>query len=110
MKKHILFTLLILLSSITGSITFSQKNNQWTGTDALGRKLDDNFEVGSLKKNKYVGMFYWTWHTDGNATYPLYDITQILKQNPEAESQVDHPAWGGISEGGIYWWDQPLFG
>ncbi len=92
-------------------IQLSTKTNQWTGTDALGRKLPDNLLVGSPKKNKIVGLFYWTWHTDNLADYsPVMNITEIVKQYPEAMSDFNHPAWNSTSEGGVYWWDEPLFG
>ncbi len=37
------------------------------------------------------------------------NITEILKQYPEAATDKDHPAWQGISPG-VFWWDEPLFG
>ena len=111
----IVFEIVLFLLSTT--ILFGQNSNQfratsdnWTATDGLGRKLPSEAETGSSKKNKYIGMFYWTWHTDGNATFsPVMNITEILNQYPEAATDADHPAWQGISPG-IFWWDEPLFG
>ena len=85
-------------------------SDQWVATDGLGRELTDDSETGSVKKEKFIGMFYWTWHTDNLAAFnPVMNITEILEEYPEAVSDKDHAAWKGI-EGGVFWWDEPLFG
>jgi hypothetical protein len=85
-------------------------SDYWTATDALGRKTPDCNETGGPRKNKYVGIFYLTWHTDAMADFsPVLNITEILKKYPEAAGQRDHPAWRGL-DGGVFWWDEPLFG
>lgn len=48
------------------------------GVDALRRLLPMAKEVGPLRKNRYVGMFYFLWHGE-HATDGPYDITEILK-------------------------------
>lgn len=84
--------------------------NGLPATDALGRHLPMYNEVGTPKTDKKVGLFYWTWHTDNLADFsPVLNITEILDQYPEAERDAAHPAWQGI-EGGVFWWDEPLFG
>jgi hypothetical protein len=108
--RSLLFAVFIL----TGLAGFSQgwniTSDKWTATDGLGRKLPEVNQTGSAKNEKYIGMFYWTWHTDGNAYFsPVMNITEILKQYPEAATDKDHPAWQGISPG-VFWWDEPLFG
>lgn len=35
----------------------------WVATDALGREAPGKDEAGPVKKDKWVGIFYWTWHT-----------------------------------------------
>jgi hypothetical protein len=65
----------------------------WVATDALGRKLPGYEECGQLKKDRFVGMFYFMTHTDPGGKGP-FDVTKILKANPE------HPQWG---EGGHFW-------
>jgi hypothetical protein len=35
----------------------------WVATDGLGRALPGFTECGLVKKDKWVGIFYWTWHT-----------------------------------------------
>ncbi|WP_423128735.1 T9SS type A sorting domain-containing protein [Gaoshiqia sp. Z1-71] len=84
--------------------------NGLPATDALGRKLLMREEAGSLRKNKFVGLFYWTWHTDDMGGFsPVLNITEILERYPEAATDAGHPAWHGIV-GGVFWWDEPLFG
>jgi len=85
-------------------------SDYWTATDALGRTTLRQDDVGPKRKNKFVAMFYWTWHTDGIANFsPVMNISEILKANPEAANDANHPAWKGIW-GGVFWWDEPLFG
>lgn len=111
MKKFfsaILF-LFICISGQFAQVPFNYGNGL-PATDALGRKLPTFEEAGSSRKDKLVGLFYWTWHTDANASFPsVLNITQILQQYPNAATNADHPAWQGIT-GGVFWWDEPLFG
>lgn len=78
-------------------------------TDALGRKLPGNKKVGGPRKDKYVGIFYWTWHT-GNARGKKgpYDVTKILRKKPEAIENYNDPIW---PKGHVpFYWGEPLFG
>jgi hypothetical protein len=86
----------------------SVNSDFWAATDALGRKLRTYEEAGNRRKDKYVAMFYWSWH--------IYDLvpgsrvnntTEILRANPEAIKSFDDPAWGIP---GRYYWEEPLFG
>lgn len=74
-------------------------SSQWEATDALGRKLPGYEEVGPLKKNRYVGIFYFITHNDSNAAGP-YDVSKILAKNPL------HPDWGK----GSHYWGEPEIG
>ena len=111
LKVRLLFFLTLLILSFNGySQLWKISSDQWTATDGLGRKLPDQPFIGSSKSGKCVAMFYFTWHTDYHATFsPIMNITEILKQYPEAATDKDHPAWQGISPG-VFWWDEPLFG
>src|SRR6476469_7627572 len=74
----------------------------WPATDALGRQLTMNGQNGTIRNNKFVGIFYFVWHgahgydqeagkrTTGNIlpklpsdTVSPYTITSLLKDNPE---------------------------
>ena len=101
--------LFIFATNLFAQVTVSNYGNGLPATDALGRKLPVKSETGN-QRNKLVGIFYWTWHTDGNATFsPVLNITDILKQYPLAVNDASHPAWMGLT-GGVFWWDEPLFG
>lgn len=107
------FIFVIVLSA---SLFFGQVNSdQWSAEDALGRKTLSYDEAGPKKSGKYIGMFYWTWHTDNIAEWVFPDgsianISEIIANNPGAEDNPDHPAWQNIWDGGVFWWDEPLYG
>ena len=42
-----------------GADTFA---DTWVATDALGREAPGFEEAGPVKPDKWVGIFYWTWH------------------------------------------------
>jgi hypothetical protein len=67
--------------------------DSWVATDALGRKLPTFEDCGPVKKDRYVGMFYFMTHTSPGGKGP-FDVTKIMKANPE------NPQWG---EGGHFW-------
>ena len=97
-------------SIIIQAQTWNVNPDYWTATDNLGRTMPNEQEAGATRTGKYVGIFYWTWHTDGNAVPSVINISQILKQDPNAATNLNDPAWGGIMNGGAFWWDEPLFG
>lgn len=114
MRKIILLSCSLLLYFLFPLILEAQtlyvNPDFWIATDALGRTTPTESEVGPQKNKKYVGIFYWTWHTDANADFsPVMNISQILKQYPEAAGDSNNPAWKGIYPG-VFWWDEPLLG
>jgi hypothetical protein len=84
--------------------------NNITATDGLNRILPSWEEVGDPREKKYVGLFYWTWHTQqsnyGNRT--AYDVTKILNEHPDAIDNFQHPAWP--KDANSYFWGEPLYG
>ena len=63
-------------------------------TDALGRKLPTQAQVGALRQERVVGMFYFLTHgAYGPDARGPADVTKILKEHPEAIWDFDHPAW-----------------
>lgn len=85
-------------------------SDSWTATDALGRKICDYQTAGERKKDKFVAMFYWTWHQgDDDTTVQVGNITEIVRKNPEAMKDYHHPAWNNRKCGNFFW-EQPLLG
>ena len=84
--------------------------DQWAATDALGRKVREYRDAGDKKQDKFVAIFYWTWHQgDDDKTYPVKNITEIVRKYPEAMKDYHHPAWGN-KQPGFFFWEQPLLG
>jgi hypothetical protein len=69
----------------------------WVATDALGRELPTYQETGPRRDGKWVGMFYYIWHSSHGDS--IWDITKILAENP------DHPRWG--PKGAYHFWGEP---
>ncbi len=84
-------------------------SDQWAATDALGRKVREFKDAGN-RKEKFVALFYWTWHQgNDDTTYPVKNITEIVREHPEAMKDYHHPAWGD-KQPGFFFWEQPLLG
>ncbi|MBP3269525.1 MAG: hypothetical protein J6L98_02495 [Bacteroidales bacterium] len=84
--------------------------DSWAATDALGRKVRSYDEAPAKRDGKFVAIFYWTWHTfHHDEKFPVYNITEILREHPEAIKDYNHPAWGPTGPH-YYYWEQPLFG
>lgn len=84
----------------------------WVATDALGRVMPDADTVGLPKNDqpRVVGIFYITWHSDWNATRKnpyAADISKILKADPAARLDANHPLWGAEPS---YHWGEPELG
>jgi len=83
----------------------------WPATDALGRSLPTPAEVGPLKPDHFVGIFYFLTHNEGPDPGHLdgpMDITKILKKDPDALNKPNSPLWGHIGES--HYWAEPLYG
>jgi len=110
---HVSFKKAVPESSISTSTTISSLNVQpdtWAAVDGLGRTLSSNNEVGSTKQ-KFVGMFYWLWHEEFSGLNTPKNLTEIMKQYPNAKNDVNSPAWDlKANDHDYYFWDQPLFG
>ncbi|MDO5571136.1 MAG: hypothetical protein Q4F97_06680 [Bacteroidales bacterium] len=108
-KKIYFLSIVFVLSHF---LLNAQKVNSdfWSATDALGRKVSDYNIAGDKKKDKYVAMFYWTWHQGiDDTTYQVKNITEIVRKHPEAMKDYHHPAWGN-KQPGFFFWEQPLLG
>ena len=93
-------------------------SDQWSLTDALGRQARGHDKAGERKDDRFVGMFYWTWHQGNddnggreNTNLEVKNITEVLREHPEAIKEYYHPAWGEKGKRpDIFYWDEPVFG
>lgn len=94
--KYYWLIYLLIVGNITAFAQLTKVNSDtWSATDALGRKVCEYQDVGEKKKDKYVAMFYWTWHQGvDDTTYTVKNISEIVRKYPEAMASYDHPAWG----------------
>lgn len=83
-----------------------QGADTWAATDALGRKLP-GYDAAGPPRNKYVGLFYWTWH-NSFAYAPPYNVQDILARYPNAINDYYSSAWP--ADASYYFWGEPLFG
>ncbi len=106
-------SILLPIASTSAQTTLAESNPgvPWPATDGMGRKLPLSEEVGPSRSDRFVGIFYFLWHTR-QQPYPNhsgpYDVTQILAKDPAASSKADSPGWGPI--GTPHYWGEPLFG
>ena len=101
--KHIFF---ILLSIVVFPLAAQNYCNGLPATDALGRKLPMAKDVGQARQ-KYVGLFYWTWHTN----FAHMDVcipSEYIAKAPEAAYDYNHPIWRKDITSNF--WGEPLFG
>ena len=82
------------------------ESEYWEATDALGRKVYSAEDVGG-KKDRKVGIFYWTWHERCTGMRPV-DVSDVLAKFPAAEYNENHPAWGERPY--CCFWHEPLLG
>lgn len=100
----------------------------WSAVDGLGRFLPEQGTVGAPRKDKWVGIFYWTWHGDysnspSNAVNRCWDskgrgigtinVQDVMDRHPEAKNDYNHPAWRNICRDGKVGsghWAEPIWG
>jgi len=104
------FFLLLFQTVLMAQSTVINYGSSLPATDALGRKLPSFQDVGGQKQDKFIALFYWTWHQgDDDTTYQVKNITEIVRKYPEAMKDYEHPAWGD-KRPGFFFWEQPLLG
>ncbi len=104
----------IQLTDSDAIIAKAANADTYAATDALGRTLPGNAEVGNVREGKYVGLFYWTWHVAHAKTvasqspYTPINVTETIMNNPSAVHDLNFSGWGPI--GMPHHWNEPLFG
>ncbi len=106
---------MILLMIFTGISVYSQaqlsnnplkqefrdiRSDTWVATDALGRELPGYEECGPVKRDRYVGMFYFITNWLEPDSDGPYNVSEILAANP------DDPQWGPKA----HYWGEPELG
>ena len=82
------------------------------GSDELRRVLPLHDEVGDIRKNRNVGIFYFLWQGDvASKTSELkWDLSKIIPNHPEVLEDGDHENWGSKERGRYYFWGEPVYG
>ncbi len=80
----------------------------WVFTDGLGRESLTNADVGDLREDKTVAMFYWTWHINFKGA-AAYNNDEFLRKYPDSIRDLDHPAWASVN-GMQLFWNEPIWG
>ncbi len=81
----------------------------WVFTDGLGRVSLTNKEVGDLKADKTLAMFYWTWHIDGFVTNKPANVQELSEKYPEAMRDWDNKLWSDLNTNS-FWWNESIYG
>ena len=74
--------------------------------DGLSRELPDISSAGAARGDRFVGLFYWTWHYNFTNLAPV-NVTEFLKLYPEAKHDYNYPGWPKDSQ---FFSDEPVFG
>ena len=108
MKRFLfLLTVLLILNPTQFGSTSAQDSHPRPalyGNDALGRSLPEASDVREFRKDRQVGIFYFTWLNLNE----VHDNTQILAKYPDALSTTASPPWG--PKNAYHFWGEPLFG
>ena len=115
MPDRLIQTALCFLFALTGVLCVAKASENpgvpWPATDALGRKLPMESQVGPSRSDRFVGIFYFINHLGAPRSPQLkgpYDVSKILALDPGAATNANCPLWGG--NGVPHYWGEPLFG
>jgi hypothetical protein len=100
--SRLFFVLLFLTPAIR---SLDLMSDTWTATDGLGRSTP--IEVRPPQANRFVGIFYFLWMGFETTDGP-FDVSKILKANPNAMQEPNNTAWG--PEFHFHHWGEPYFG
>ena len=74
--KRMKYSVFLFLLIVSDGLAAQSPGSNTVATDAVGRKLPAYEEAGGIKKDKFVGLFYWTWHTRLAAKNPPFNVTE----------------------------------
>lgn len=111
--------LVFLLNSKAGTYSKNEEKrivrpDTWHAVDGLGRTLPTYKEAGKVKKDKYVGIFYWMSSSVYKNTVPA-NVQQLLDSVSESEAakaknDYYHPLWRKTKGSKSWFWNEPVFG
>ncbi|MCL2743380.1 MAG: hypothetical protein FWE67_05980 [Planctomycetaceae bacterium] len=108
MNRFILLAFLVFSAeTLLVAENWDVQSDTWVATDKLGRTLPTFEQTGPPKKNKIVAMFYFLWNGRHGEQGP-FDVTEILKKDPDAMKKKDSPLWGPIHA--PHHWGESIFG
>ena len=113
MKKMFIAAMAAAFFAVLPAGAQTVNSDSWAATDALGRKVRSYDDAPAKRDGKFVAIFYWTWHDVArhNEDWQVKNITEIVRQYPEAMRDINHPAWVKSEvTGQYYYWEQPLLG
>lgn len=91
-------------------LSYEELTSTWAATDGLNRKISMNNETGNIRKDKYVGIFYHTWHMSFTSDNKNYNNTELLKKYPDLDkNNFDDPRWGS-KPNKYHFWNEPIYG
>lgn len=79
----------------------------WEATDELGRTLPTYEEVGGVKEDKIVALFYWSWHVSQDSGEPL-NVQKVMDEHPEAKNDFNSPVWPTAPT--VHFWNESVYG
>jgi hypothetical protein len=97
-------SVLLLVSNIVNaqnSAPSKAYSDDWVATDGAGRTLPTHADVGDFKPNKYVGVFYWLWHSYIR-TNPIRNMTEELRRTNGNPNFVAQDWYWAEPENGYY--------
>ncbi|MBQ1847597.1 MAG: hypothetical protein II135_06305 [Clostridia bacterium] len=78
------------------------------GIDGLGRTLLTNADVGDVRADKTVGIFYSSWHGDFASQVQAYNNQEIIDKYPDIDiNNFNDPRWGSAN---YHFWNEPIYG
>ncbi|MCQ2429966.1 MAG: hypothetical protein MJ192_06525 [Clostridia bacterium] len=107
-------------STVDTSAIHNVNSTTWVATDGLDRVMPTNTEVGPVRMDKTVAMFYWTWHGSHGNSQTAFNNQQNLDRLFEAGLTEDDywtmstsqlRKYGVYTQTGPYhFWDEPIYG
>lgn len=116
---HSIFIIFVAMLTMSGSCKAGKEGEKaisppqaLAGWDELGRVLPLYDEVGGVKENRNVGIFYFLWQGDNASKTSEYkwDLSKIIPNHPEVLEDGDHENWGSRERGRYYFWGEPIYG